>query len=207
MFHSLTWENISIELLSLNGISIDKANLSEEEISRLENIKSTSRKNEFYGTRILKVKHLPDHIIEYSEHGKPFLSPRDTSFSISHSSAFASIVYSRDKRNIAIDVEKVAPRVLKVKDKFINDNEFAFIPNEDEVVYATILWSAKEVMFKILENGSVDFKNHYTISPFKLDKSGDLIGKYSYNTSKEITLKYWQLDDSIIVVGYENQSA
>ena len=95
---------------------------------------------------------------------KPFLKDEKYHFSISHSGYFAAAIASPLHR-VGVDVELVTPRISNITHKFLNEEEFQFLESYRELQHiyfdlATILWSAKEAVFKWYGNGQVDFRQH-----------------------------------------------
>ena len=75
--------------------------------------------------------------------------------------------------NVSVDIEQYRESVLKIKSKFCNNIEdIEFVTLHD----VTILWSAKEVLFKLL-NASVDFKENYSVTKInEKNNCGELQG-------------------------------
>ncbi|MBC7830149.1 MAG: 4'-phosphopantetheinyl transferase superfamily protein [Chitinophagaceae bacterium] len=95
---------------------------------------------------------------------KPFLEDEQYHFSISHSGNFAAAIVS-DHQRVGVDIELVTPRIKIIGPKFLNDAENLFLKNYEHfpglhLELTTILWSAKESLFKWYGEGKVDFKNH-----------------------------------------------
>ena len=95
---------------------------------------------------------------------KPFLEDEQYHFSISHCGNFAAAIASTDER-VGIDIELVTSRILRIAPKFLNEREVQFLKEwqplsnlYNELV--TVIWSAKEAIFKWYGLGGVDFKNH-----------------------------------------------
>jgi phosphopantetheinyl transferase len=103
---------------------------------------------------------------------KPFLENEKYHFSISHCGKFAAAIVSTKKR-VGVDVEFVTPRIQNISRKFLSEDESLFF-NEDyqqfldqwgmkEKMYLeflTLIWSAKEAIYKWYGKGEVDFKEH-----------------------------------------------
>lgn len=199
---STEWEGIALRMLQLQGDALPLPALTEDEQVLLQSLHAESRRREWLATRRLVQHVLPGNIICYTEHGKPNLSQFEGGFSISHSSSYAAIAYSETAHNLAIDVETVSPRVVRVKHKFLTASEHSYCSPEDET-FLTVMWCAKEVMFKLMENGSMDFESHYRIEPFELADSGELAGIYCPEGLPEthIRMYYQQIGQTIAVLG------
>jgi len=53
-----------------------------------------------------------------------------------------------------------------VAQRFMNEEEMANVPSNCEIIYLLLHWSAKESVFKIMNESGVDFKEHIKITPF-----------------------------------------
>ncbi len=109
--------------------------------------------------------------ILYNEQGAPSLPDYEgLNISISHTKEYVAIALS-EKSRVGIDVEYIErdaalkhgkqPRVARVRDRFVRDDEFA-----DNNISLLIHWSAKETVFKVLGRERVDFVDDLRVSPF-----------------------------------------
>lgn len=151
----LLWEIVESipQLLSL----LPNPDYWEKEI---ENLGANSRKAEWLSTRILLYHYFPHQFpaIAYNEYGKPFLLNSSYSISISHSKSLVAIFLNPLKK-IAIDLEIVHPRINKITNKFLNETEYQFeFCEPDELGQWTLLWSAKETMYKYYAQKELAFK-------------------------------------------------
>jgi 4'-phosphopantetheinyl transferase EntD len=103
---------------------------------------------------------------------KPFLQSEKYHFSISHCGQFAAAIVSSRNR-VGVDLELITPRIETVARKFLNEDEAHFF-NEDYAMFLdqwglrgrvhqeflTLIWSAKEAIFKWYGQGELDFKSH-----------------------------------------------
>jgi 4'-phosphopantetheinyl transferase EntD len=99
---------------------------------------------------------------------KPFLEDEQYHFSISHCGNYAAAIVSNHHR-VGMDIELVTPRIKTIGHKFLNDEENLFLNNYEylpglHLELTTILWSAKESIFKWWAEGEVDFKNHIQLA-------------------------------------------
>jgi phosphopantetheinyl transferase len=83
--------------------------------------------------------------------------------SITHSSNYAAVMFSKF-RNVALDLEKVDERVGRVAHKFINGAEEEMLLQSKNIIHdQTLIWSAKETLYKFYGQKELDFKKHMTI--------------------------------------------
>lgn len=116
--------------------------------------------------QMLKLK-LPQHQIVYEDNGQPRLSPEDFKISISHSFPWAALAIST--QNIGIDWEKIQPKILNIKHKFLTDREQEWLPSEQETEYLTVIWAIKEALYKLHPSKYWSLKKHYEVEPFSLN--------------------------------------
>ena len=94
---------------------------------------------------------------------KPFLPNEQYHFSISHSVNYAAAIVSSTYR-VGIDIEMISEKVERIAHKFIHEEEMKFLMNGEWSMVnrelLTMLWSAKESLFKWYSLGEVDFQEH-----------------------------------------------
>ncbi|WP_315816263.1 4'-phosphopantetheinyl transferase family protein [Paraflavitalea speifideaquila] len=95
---------------------------------------------------------------------KPFLENEQYHFSISHCGNFAAAIVS-DTQRVGVDIEFVTPRLRKIAEKFLHPAEALFLEDWEalpqmHLELTTLLWSAKEAIYKWHGEGLVDFKEH-----------------------------------------------
>lgn len=105
----------------------------------------------------------PFELIQIADTRKPFIPSEQYHFSISHCGDYAAAIVSRENR-VGIDIEESQEKIGSILYKFLNADEhqlFNVIPfHSDLLPLATLLWSAKEAVFKWYGNGGVDFRRH-----------------------------------------------
>jgi phosphopantetheinyl transferase len=135
----------------------------------------------------------PHEEIEIADTRKPFLAGERYHFSISHCSNYAAAIVSSNNR-VGVDVELVTPRVEKIKHKFLHPSEVRFVnsqPLNEQVNLLTILWSAKEAMYKWYGLGEVDFSEMMRTFPFELKAVGQIEAAFMKgDLQKKLTLHY-----------------
>lgn len=110
---------------------------------------------------------LPDHKILYKTIGQPYLFPKDAFISITHSFPFASLAISKNR--VGIDLEKIMPKILRIKHKFLHKTEIPWTLNEDEVELITIIWVIKEALYKLHPSKYWSLSKYYEVEQFQLD--------------------------------------
>jgi 4'-phosphopantetheinyl transferase EntD len=143
------------------------------------------RKCEWLTVRtLLKTLSGEEKEIAYQPTGKPYLSDRSYHVSISHTNyrgmfqlhpattgdgmllGYVAMVLNEEKE-VAIDIEMISPRVLKIKDRFLTEEEAKSISPDNEIVHLLLHWSAKESVFKILDTENVNYQSQIHISAFE----------------------------------------
>lgn len=157
------------------------------------------RKCEWLTVRtLLKTLSGEEKEISYRPNGKPFLSDRSSHISISHTnckaadqtcngklSGYVAMVLNKEKK-VAIDIEMISPRVLRIKNRFLGKEETVAIVADAEIVHLLLHWSAKESVFKILDAENVDFQSKIHIRPFRpVIGAWDSFEAYETRTEKQ----------------------
>ena len=135
-------------------------------------ISSDKRKLEWLAVRVL-LKELcgEEKEIAYHPSGKPYLADGDAFISISHTQGYVAVAYSKC-HEVAVDIEQYGTRVKRVAHKFIREDEQVSIQTENEIYAMLLHWSAKETMFKLMDESGVDFREHLHIHPFVPSSEG-----------------------------------
>jgi phosphopantetheinyl transferase len=115
----------------------------------------------------------PYELIKIADTRKPFLANEAYHFSISHCGEYAAVMVSTESR-VGVDVEKISPKVERVKHKFLSGQEQQLIEQlvAGTTLYTAILtatWSIKESLYKWYGDGEVDFIEHLHIKDIVLN--------------------------------------
>lgn len=110
----------------------------------------------------------PIEEIRVADTRRPFLHDEKYHFSISHCGNFAAAIASSGYR-VGVDVEFVTPRMYGIAKKFMHPDESRYLDDWKHLSrlhleLVTIVWSAKEAIFKWYGNGQLDFKKHMQLS-------------------------------------------
>jgi 4'-phosphopantetheinyl transferase len=167
----------------------DSITLSENSATRLQSMKSELHQKGFLSIRyLLKEVGYTDAELIYDAFGKPHLT--DGRFiSITHSFIFTAIIISKNMP-VGIDIEKQRDKILKIAHKFTPIQEYKTIANADALISKlTIVWGAKESLYKIYGKKKLLFLHHIYIEDFKFsdEKTTGEIRYNGENTSYKIT--------------------
>ncbi len=161
----------------------------EEYVSKM---RSERRVIEWLTTRVLLFELLGEEkIIDNRPDGRPFLKDGSYKISISHTKEYAAVLLHK-QYSVGIDVETISERVKKLADKFISENEY--IDLSQQVIHQLLHWSAKETMFKMMEESEIDFKEHLHVHPFRPGEKG----VFQASESKTLRQKTFQIHYEVL---------
>ncbi|MBS1752379.1 MAG: 4'-phosphopantetheinyl transferase superfamily protein [Bacteroidetes bacterium] len=155
----------------------------------------------------------PLSMIKIAKTMKPFISGDPYHFSISHCGNFAAAIVSTAERT-GIDIEIPSSKVIRVRHKFLHAVEWdailrtANIPpatdittNEKLLRQITLMWSAKETVFKWYGSGEVDFSSHIRLHPppERMIKEGIIDGLFVKSHPLQLQLHYIHFPDICLV--------
>jgi 4'-phosphopantetheinyl transferase len=142
------------ELLSMISLRDDEVELYGSFVAEV-------RKKQWLAYRIL-VRNLlkpAEFPVEYDQFGKPFLAGSDYHISVTHTEDLAGVIISK-RGKTGIDLEMIKPRIAKVKEKFMNTGELVQIRQGRELEQMTLVWCAKEALYKFYGKRQLDFRDH-----------------------------------------------
>ena len=150
---------------------LSKVVLKEKTQQRLDGMKSQMHQRAFLSVRMLiQEMGFTDHEMHYDEFGKPYFNCHNH-ISITHSHDFAAIIISDE--TVGIDMELQREKILRIADKFV-DTETSYLNTqnkEDYIKELTVIWGAKEAIFKIRNEKGISFKDHIRVNAFSLDEN------------------------------------
>jgi phosphopantetheinyl transferase (holo-ACP synthase) len=136
---------------------------------------------------------------------KPFLPDGSFQFSISHCTQFAAALVSSTQR-VGIDIETITERVHRIRHKFLHASEHEMLEkNASEVLtltaQLTIIWSAKEAIFKWWGIGNIDFSEQMILDQMPLAQDGILPARFIEKDGTEHPLElHYKVLDAICLV-------
>jgi len=149
-----------------------------------------SMKSELHRRGFLSIRHLlhqagyTDQDLYYTENGKPHLH-NGKHISITHSYNFTAIIIS-DAIEVGIDIEMQRDKILRIASRFTPLKEYRTLANDDAVIRKlTIVWGAKESLYKIYGVKGLSFLQHINVTDFDFDDyKTDAVINYHGNQSK-----------------------
>lgn len=145
--------------------------LTENSLNRLNGMLSGLHQRGFLSVRhLLYEAGYSDADLYYDAFGKPHL--KDGKYiSITHSFIFSAIIIS-NTTHVGIDIEKQRDKILRIAHKFTTTDDYNHLTNDKELTRKlTIVWGAKESLYKIYEQEGLSFLQHIYVDDFTLDDS------------------------------------
>lgn len=105
--------------------------------------------------------------VMHEETGRPYLKNRGVEISISHTKGIYAVSLSAFRHGM--DVEQWGSKALRVRTKFLSEAEMELLPYYarigSEEKAATLLWSAKESVYKHFDIPGLDLAHGIQLSP------------------------------------------
>ncbi|UCG28617.1 MAG: 4'-phosphopantetheinyl transferase superfamily protein [Bacteroidales bacterium] len=174
--------------------------LEKNELNTLESYRNYERKIEFLSVRTLLTTMLdPSARIIYNGDHKPFLKDKSFNISITHSYKLTSILLSKNNR-VGIDMEYMSDKINRISHKFIHTDEYITENRKFRNYHMYIHWCAKEVLYKLCDKPSLNFRENLIIKPFEISDKGSIHGEVqTMKHLEEFELHFFKLNNYIIV--------
>jgi phosphopantetheinyl transferase len=173
---------------------------------RLDSMKSEMHQRAFLSVRkLLQIAGFTDFNLYYDVFGKPHLNG-DKHISITHSHEFSAIIISDE--TVGIDIELQREKIIRIADKFCNA-EFQFLePNnkEEYIQKLTVIWGAKEAIFKIRNEKGISFKNHIFVNQFSLNVKQNNAELYFNNLVTDFNIHFEEIENFTLVYAFQNET-
>ncbi|MBT8183367.1 MAG: 4'-phosphopantetheinyl transferase superfamily protein [Eudoraea sp.] len=145
--------------------------LQPNSLLRIAEMRSQLHRRAFLSIRhLLDIAGYNDGDLSYDKAGKPHL--QDGNFiSISHSHQYTGIIVSSGSE-VGIDIEKQREKILRIAHKFTPIEEYRTIANTEALIRKlTLVWGAKESLYKIYATKGLSFLHHINIMDFSMSDS------------------------------------
>lgn len=183
---------------------VQETQLNEKSWQRLNQMKSTLHQCGFLSIRkLLKTAGYSDFDLYYDASGKPNLKDKKH-ISITHSFQFSAIIISDQKAGI--DIEMQREKIIRIADKFVNDQELQRLKKENTLEYIrklTIKWGAKEAIFKIKNEAGISFKKHIQVNSFEMEDKKTIAILEKENTIQSFLIYFEEIADFTLVYAFE----
>ena len=166
--------------------------LALQEQTYLEKISWKPRRIEWLASRLL-IYRLTDLYPEicYNQNGQPSVSHCRENISISHTHGYAAVALSA-RFMPGIDIERPSPRIGKVKNRFLHNEEKEYLEPAFEDQQLGLIWCTKEAIFKKTGQKGLNFHQDILVSAFHPQKEGFLsVTRYPHSKDQSfIQLQY-----------------
>lgn len=161
--------------------------------NRVNGMKSELHKRGFMSVRHLLAKAgYTDHDLYYNPSGKPLLKD-GKHISITHSYIFSAIIVS--DQAAGIDIEKQRDKILRIASKFTPIQEYLTLNNTDaRVRKLTIVWGAKESIYKLYSQEGLSFLKHIDVKDFNFEDQKTTSKVYYNGNQSEYALNFLEFE-------------
>jgi phosphopantetheinyl transferase len=135
--------------------------------------------------------------IKKDDFGKPSIDEIDEHISISHTKNACAILFTREP-NPGLDIELEREQLFRIKSKYLSPTELQK-HDVSHLKTLTILWAAKEAIFKWHGIGEVDFKAHSYIQHIDFENNQIQARFLKAGYEAEIQLQFLEHKNHIIV--------
>ena len=185
---------------SFDGLSKDML-LTERSKNRIQSMKSELHQRGFLSVRhLLKEAGYSDFDLFYNGNGKPHLTD-GKHISITHSFTFSALIVSDVE--VGIDIEMNREKIKIIQHKFVNF-ERGFIHKDDNYIQQlTVIWGAKESLYKIYPHGGLTFKNDIDINSFEMKNKKTTGCIHTEGWNKKYDIYFEQIENFTLVYAIE----
>ncbi len=168
---------------------------------RFDSMKSIIHKRAFMSIRqLLKSFGYTDFDLNYDDKGKPHLKD-GKHISISHSYQFTCVIVS--DRKVGVDIEKQREKIKHIAPKFTPIEEYRSLGQQDLIKKLTIVWGAKEALYKLFGKQGLLFLHDIYVVDFDFKASTTNAEVTYQGLKKRYHLKFFEIEDFICVYAIE----
>ncbi len=185
----------------------DAVILNEKNSIRLAEMKSQLHQRAFLSVRkLFYFLGYTDFDLYYDAFGKPHL--KDGKYiSITHSHNFSAIIIS--DQTVGIDIELQRDKIIKIAHKFC-ESEFQFLSEDfgaeskqEYIRKLTVIWGAKESIFKIRNEKGISFKDHISVCDFELNAKENKAQLNFENKTIKFAIHFEEIENFTLVYAFE----
>ncbi|MDO1512574.1 4'-phosphopantetheinyl transferase superfamily protein [Maribacter confluentis] len=183
----------------------DNVELSPHCQSRFNGMKSTLHRRAFLSIRHLLAQYgYTDFDLVYDDNGKPHL--KDGKYiSITHSHNFTGIIIS-STLEVGIDIEMQRDKILRIAHKFTPFEEYRTLANTAAIIRKlTIVWGAKESLYKIYGERGLSFLQHINVQDFLFDDCSTTAEIIYKGTLSHYQIHFLEFEDFTCVYAAKNR--
>ncbi|MBR1882083.1 MAG: 4'-phosphopantetheinyl transferase superfamily protein [Muribaculaceae bacterium] len=142
-------------------------------------------------------------VLQHTLQGKPYVDESRLHWSVSHTFGIVCIA-TNARHAIGVDVERRGSRVLRVRDKFLNEREKLFIAPDDAEAHL-IAWTAKEALYKMTTAEHASLTADLCLNPFKASAAGAIqITATACGRPCRVVTRLWY--EHVLTLAYEDHS-
>lgn len=189
------------EFTGKSRLSVWKIEESVEELQKLfhpndlenfERLKTEKRRKEFLAARLALANLQSEPLnIAKDENGKPYFLNSEKHLSISHADTWAAAIIAENPTGI--DIENYRDKIFKVAHKFRAEAEGDLLKEVPEIEALTLLWSAKEAVFKRFSHAHLDFLGEMELDSPLENKEGEIRMKLRKSNLPEFVSVYYEM--------------
>lgn len=186
-------EDMSTLESTLSEVDGHTSKLTENSLNRLANMKSVLHQRGFMSVRhLLAHAGYTDHDLYYNKAGKPHLHD-GKHISITHSYIFSAIIVS--DQPVGIDIEMQRDKILRIARKFTQLEEYLTLNStEARVRKLTIVWGAKESIYKLYAQEGLSFLKHIDVTDFYFETQKTTAKVYYNGHRSQYTLDFLEFE-------------
>ena len=195
-------QNTKIKLWKVSIGELQKLKLNDYDSKILKSKKTDLHVEQFLSIRKLLELENTNFKIKYDKSGRPSINSK-LNISISHSKEVAGIVLSNSSK-MGIDIQTTESKILKIKNKFLNDLDSLNTEYKSDINYLIMIWTAKESIYKAIGIKGISFSENIVINRvLKKEKKGE--GYYiNGNEKTKFNLSYFYLNNCTICYACED---
>lgn len=182
--------------------------LDEHEKAFTKQLSKSKRYLHWLGTRVLlrKMLRTEEYIdCKVDSHGKPYLVTLPYHISLSHSFDYAAVMISKTSP-VGIDIEQIKEKVERIANRFMSEDELAFIREQNKIDQLYVCWCAKEAVYKCYGQKEVSFLDNIMLQPFAFEGHGVVDAKLQKGAvDMAYEVNYIKYEDYMI--GYVKEQA
>jgi phosphopantetheinyl transferase len=183
----------------------EEVTLNEKCLLRLKGMKSEMHQRGFLSVRkLLQEAGYTDFDLYYDEFGKPHL--KDGMYiSITHSHEFSAIIVS--SQTVGIDIELQREKIIRIANKFNTDDLHYLNPDKklEYIQKLTVIWGAKEAIFKIRNEKGISFKDHIKVHAFELENTSGKAQLHFDGIIKDFNIYFEDIENFTLVYALEDE--
>jgi 4'-phosphopantetheinyl transferase len=135
-----------------------------------------------------------------NENGQPQLSGLPYQVSLTHGGGYAAALL-HPYRKIGIDLELVREKIRTVAPRLFTPDELENAA--DDLEKLTLIWSAKEVLYKIYGGRQLAFREHLRVTSFEIENQGELQAEIQTATFVQpCRIFYRRMNNLVLAYGY-----